>query len=105
MYCSASSLKTVQMSTRGRLRTLHSGMTHQEIFSQTICKSARSGIFDRTDLISQVANVSKELRDGGSTPEGAVRFVKETMESNVLSPTSKMKEEIVTRCIEAFFEV
>jgi hypothetical protein len=79
-------------------------MTHQEIFSQTISASARSGNFDRTVLISQVGNASRELRDGGSTPEGAVRFVKETMESNMISPTAKMKEEIVTRCIEAFFE-
>lgn len=79
-------------------------MNPQEALSFTISESAKTGHFDRDALVSQACDLTRELRDHGATPEGTVISVKAVLAGGVVDPPKKMKDDIVTNCIEAFFD-
>ena len=55
-------------------------------------------------LMSQAADMTRELRAQGATPEGAVKSIKHALGSTAVTPPDKMKEAVVTCCIVTFFE-
>lgn len=79
-------------------------MTPSEIFAATLTSSARSGTFDRDQLVSEACDLTRHLRDKGTTPEGTLKEVKQLLSGQMVSPSDKMKQDIVTNCIVTFFE-
>jgi hypothetical protein len=67
-------------------------------------ESARTGNFDQSVLMSQASDMTRELRDQGETPEGILKSLKQVLDCTVITPPSKMKEAIVSCCIQTFFE-
>ncbi|MBA3655967.1 MAG: hypothetical protein H0W69_01290 [Gemmatimonadaceae bacterium] len=79
-------------------------MTPHDKFSNSVSTSAKAGSFNRDQLVLDACELSRDLRDKGSTPEAMLIVVKRILEGAAVRAPLKMQEDIVTNCIETFFE-